>query len=51
MSYETARYGWIPDLPAQREHLCATPVALAGALPPSVNLRPDFLSALNRFNQ
>jgi C1A family cysteine protease len=34
-----ARYGWLPDLPDQRDHLYAAPVAMAGAIPASVDLR------------
>jgi C1A family cysteine protease len=34
-----ARYGWIPDLPDQRDHLYAAPVVNLGALPPSTDLR------------
>ncbi|MGC9667719.1 C1 family peptidase [Planosporangium sp. 12N6] len=33
------RYGWIPDLPDQRDHLYAAPPAVLRALPPSVDLR------------
>src|SRR5208283_3932523 len=40
MSYNTAWYGWIPDLPDHRDHLYAAPVELAGVLPPSTDLRP-----------
>jgi C1A family cysteine protease len=39
MSYQTARYGWIPDLPDQRDHLYAAPVEVVGVLPASVDLR------------
>ncbi len=34
-----ARYGWIPDLPDQRDHLYAAPVGALAALPPKVDLR------------
>ena len=34
-----ARYGWIPDLPDQRDHLYAAPPAFLSALPPSTDLR------------
>ncbi len=34
-----ARYGWIPDLPDQRDHLYAAPPAFLAALPPSTDLR------------
>ena len=41
MSYKIARYGWLPDLPDQRDHFYAAPVALAGILPAKVDLRPQ----------
>jgi C1A family cysteine protease len=34
-----ARYGWIPDLPDQRDHLYAAPPAFLSALPSSTDLR------------
>jgi C1A family cysteine protease len=34
-----ARYGWIPDLPDQRDHLYSAPTAFLAALPPSTDLR------------
>ena len=34
-----ARYGWIPDLPDQRDHLYAAPPVFLAALPPSTDLR------------
>jgi C1A family cysteine protease len=34
-----ARYGWIPDLPDDRDHLYAAPPAILTALPPSMDLR------------
>jgi C1A family cysteine protease len=33
------RYGWIPDLPDQRDHIYAAPPELVAALPASVDLR------------
>jgi C1A family cysteine protease len=33
-------YGWMPDLPDARDHMYAAPVAMMGALPPHVDLRP-----------
>jgi C1A family cysteine protease len=33
------RYGWVPDLPDQRDHLFAAPPAVMTALPSSVDLR------------
>src|SRR3989442_9168696 len=35
------RYGWIPDLPDQRDHLYAAPAAVLIELPPSVDLRGE----------
>ena len=34
-----ARYGWIPDLPDERDHLYAAPPAILSALPPFADLR------------
>jgi C1A family cysteine protease len=34
-----ARYGWIPDLPDDRDHLYSAPPAFLTALPPSIDLR------------
>jgi C1A family cysteine protease len=34
-----ARYGWIPDLPDDRDHLYAAPPAILSALPPYADLR------------
>lgn len=33
------RYGWVPDLPDQRDHLFAAPAPVLSALPTSVDLR------------
>src|ERR1700681_4473870 len=41
MPHKIARYGWIPDLPDQRDHLFAAPPELLPALPPAVDLRPE----------
>src|SRR4051812_17759986 len=40
MTRRVKRYGWIRDLPDQRDHLYAAPAATLAALPPSANLRP-----------
>jgi C1A family cysteine protease len=40
MPRRNARYGWIPDLPDQRDHLYAAPPPVLRKLPPSVDLRP-----------
>ena len=41
MSYKIARYGWLPDLPDQRDYFYAAPVELAGVLPAKVDLCPQ----------
>lgn len=41
MSRQIKRYGWIPDLPDQRDHLFAAPPAVLQAMPPSVDFRPQ----------
>ncbi|HZT28498.1 MAG TPA: C1 family peptidase [Bryobacteraceae bacterium] len=38
---KVSRYGWVPDLPDQRDHMYAAPPAALAALPPSVDLRPQ----------
>lgn len=38
MPHKVARYGWLPDLPDQRDHLYAAPPAVISALPSSVDL-------------
>ena len=35
------KYGWVPDLPDQRDHLYAAPPPFLMALPPKVDLRPQ----------
>jgi len=40
MPRKIARYGWIRDLPDQRDHLYAAPREVLLNLPPSVDLRP-----------
>ncbi|MEI5995882.1 C1 family peptidase [Paraburkholderia bengalensis] len=39
MPYSVKRFGWVRDLPDQRDHLYAAPVTALAALPPSVDLR------------
>ena len=39
MTYSTKHYGWLRDLPDQRDHLYAAPVAALAVLPTSVDLR------------
>lgn len=41
MPHKIARYGWIRDLPDQRDHLYAAPPEFLLRLPPSVDLRPQ----------
>ncbi len=41
MPRQIKRYGWIPDLPDQRDHLYAAPAPVLQTLPPSVDLRPQ----------
>jgi hypothetical protein len=41
MPRKIARYGWIPDLPDQRDHLYAVPGPVLAQLPPSADLRPQ----------
>ncbi len=41
MSLKISRYGWIPDLPDHRDLFYAAPVAISGALPANVDLRPE----------
>ena len=40
MYRRNARYGWIPDLPDQRDQLYSAPAPLVAKLPPLVDLRP-----------
>jgi C1A family cysteine protease len=39
MPYKIQRYGWIPDLPDQRDYKFVAPFEAGQALPPSVDLR------------
>ena len=39
MAYSVKRFGWLPDIPDQRDHLYAAPVAVRQVLPASVDLR------------
>jgi C1A family cysteine protease len=39
MAYSVKHYGWIRDIPDQRDHLYAAPLRALKALPPSVDLR------------
>ena len=41
MARKNARYGWLPDLPDQRDHLYAAPPEILSALPTSVDLRVE----------
>ena len=40
MPRQIKRYGWIPDLPDQRDRIYAAPFERTDVLPPSVDLRP-----------
>lgn len=50
MAFTTARYGWIHDLPDQRDHLYAAPGAMLAALPSKVDLRPHCPPVYNQGN-
>ena len=39
MRRKNARFGWIPDLPDQRDHMFAAPAAVTGPLPAAADLR------------
>jgi len=39
--HQITRLGWLPDLPDQRDHLYAAPLATLGTLPSSFDLRPQ----------
>jgi C1A family cysteine protease len=39
MAYSVKHYGWIRDIPDQRDHMYAAPIVSLAALPPSVDLR------------
>ena len=41
MTRKPFRYGWLPDVPDQRDHLYAAPVVCLKALPAAVDLRPQ----------
>jgi C1A family cysteine protease len=41
MGYKIQKYGWLPDLPDIRDHVYAAPAPVLGALPASVDLRPN----------
>ncbi len=40
MAHAQSRYGWIPDLPDQRDRIYAAPLLVPAVLPRSVDLRP-----------
>src|SRR5438034_10206867 len=40
MTIKFGHYGWIPDLPDQRDFLYSAPLKVQAALPPSIDLRP-----------
>ena len=39
---QLARYGWVRDIPDQRDLLYAAPPQISAALPPQIDLRPQF---------
>ncbi|TQF73632.1 C1 family peptidase [Rhodococcus spelaei] len=41
MTRRIARYGWLPDLPDQRDHVYAAPPAILGEMPAKVDLSTD----------
>lgn len=41
MSFKVSRYGWLPDLPDQRDQPYAAPAELVGVLPARADLRPQ----------
>jgi C1A family cysteine protease len=41
VSRKIARYGWVPDLPDARDHAYSAPLMALGALPASVDMRPN----------
>jgi C1A family cysteine protease len=43
-----AGYGWIPDLPDQRDHLYAAPPVFLADLPPATDLRPSCPAVYNQ---
>jgi C1A family cysteine protease len=42
------KFGWIPDLPDARDHLYSAPVAVMGAMPTKVDLRPSCPPVFNQ---
>jgi C1A family cysteine protease len=41
LTLKIKQYGWVPDLPDNRDHLYATPPEVLLRLPPSIDLRPQ----------
>jgi C1A family cysteine protease len=39
---QNGHYGWVPDLPDQRDHIFSAPAPVLGTLPPSVDLRSQY---------
>lgn len=48
MKRNPSRYGWIPDLPDQRDHLYAAPAPVLAKLPPRMDLRPHCPPVFNQ---
>src|SRR5438128_696006 len=40
MTYHIKRYGWLPDVPDQRDHVYAAPSGVLHKLPAKIDLRP-----------
>ncbi len=45
-----AHYGWIPDLPDQRDYQYAAPIAAIGILPTNVDLTSACPASMTRAN-
>lgn len=48
MNRKITRYGWIPDLPDQRDHLYSAPQPVLAKLPKKVDLRPKCPPVFNQ---
>ena len=40
LSSPTPRFGWVPDIPDQRDHIYGAPLEWLAKLPPKADLRP-----------
>jgi len=50
MTYTVQRFGWIRDLPDQRDHLYAAPIQALVSLPPAVDLQQTFPDVYDQGN-